>query len=57
MFLLVTLVEGDQKAHFSKATTLKCRVGTTPFPGLHHFTLDMYLILLSAKQGGIKYHF
>ena len=22
-----------------------------------HFTLDMYLILLSVKQGGIKYHF
>ena len=24
--------------------------GTTPFPGLLHFTLDMYLILLSVKQ-------
>ena len=22
-----------------------------------HFTLDTYLILLSVKQGGIKYHF
>ena len=31
--------------------------GTTPFPGLFHFTLDTYLILLSVKQGGIKYHF
>ena len=29
----------------------------TPFPGLFHFTLDTYLILLSVKQGGIKYHF
>ena len=28
-----------------------------PFPGLLHFTLDMYLILLSVKQGSIKYHF
>ena len=28
-----------------------------PFPGLLHFTLDTYLILLSVKQGGIKYHF
>ena len=29
----------------------------TPFPGLLHFTLDPYLIILSVKQGGIKYHF
>ena len=29
----------------------------TPLPGLLHFTLDTYLILLSVKQGGIKYHF
>ena len=29
----------------------------TPFPGLLHFTLDTYLILLSVKQGGNKYHF
>ena len=29
----------------------------TPFPGLLHFTLDTYLILLRVKQGGIKYHF
>ena len=27
------------------------------FPGLLHFTLDPYLIVLSAKQSGIKYHF
>ena len=31
--------------------------GATPFPGFLHFTLDPYLIVLSAKQGGIKYHF
>ena len=29
----------------------------TPFPGLLHFTLDHYLIVLRAKQGRIKYHF
>ena len=29
----------------------------TPFPGLIHFTLDPYLIMLSVKQGDIKYHF
>ena len=31
--------------------------GAPPFPGMLPFTLDMYLILLSVKQGGIKYHF
>ena len=31
--------------------------GATPFPWLFHFTLDPYFILLSTKQGGIKYHF
>ena len=31
--------------------------GATPFPGLLHFTLNPYLIMLSVKQGGIKYHF
>ena len=28
-----------------------------PLPGLLHFTLDPYLIMLRVKQGGIKYHF
>ena len=36
---------------------LKKSLLNTPFPGLLHFTLDTYLILLSVKQGGIKYHF
>ena len=31
--------------------------GATLFHGLLHFTLDLYLIMLSVKQGGIKYHF
>ena len=31
--------------------------GATPFPVLFHFTLDPYLIILSATQDGIKYHF
>ena len=30
---------------------------TTPFPRLLHLTLDTYLIMLSVKYGGIKYHF
>ena len=38
---LVTLVKGDPKAPFS--------IATTPFPGLLHFTLDPYHIMLSAK--------
>ena len=54
---LVTRVEGDPKALFSIATTLRCREGTTPFPWLLKFTLDPYLIMLSVKQGGIKYYF
>ena len=29
----------------------------TPFPGLLHFTLDSYFIMLSVKQGGIQFHF
>ena len=55
--MLATVVEVDPKAPFSIATTPRCREGATPFPGLLHFTLDTYLILLSVKQGGIKYHF
>ena len=54
---LATLVEGDPKALFSIATTPRCWGGATPFPGLLYFNLGPYLIMLSAKQGGIKYHF
>ena len=31
--------------------------GATPLPGLLHFTLDPYLIMLSVKQGDINYPF
>ena len=51
---LATVVEGDQKASFSIATTRGVGEGTTPFPGLHHFTLDTYLILQGVQQGGNK---
>ena len=44
---LATVVEGDQKAPFSIATTRRCREGAIPFPGLLLFTLDKHLILLS----------
>ena len=54
---LATIVEGHPKSPFSIATTPKCRGGRYSFPRLLHFTLDPYLIMLSVKQGGIKYHF
>ena len=54
---LATVVRGDSKAPFSKATTPRCREGATPSFGLLHFTLDAYLTRMSVKQGGIKYHF
>ena len=31
--------------------------GLTPFPGLVHFSLDPYLIVLSVKESGFKHHF
>ena len=54
---LTTVVEGDPNAPFSIATTPKHKGGRYSFPGLLHFTLDTYLILLSVKQGSINYHF
>ena len=54
---LSAIVEGNPKAPLSIATTPRCRRGATPYPGLLHFTLDPYLMVLSAKQGGIKYPF
>ena len=54
---LATIVEGNPKAPFSIATTPMCRGGRYSFPGLLYFILDPYLIMLSVKQGGIKYHF
>ena len=52
---LATLVEDDPKAPFSIATTK--REAITPFLRLLPFTLDPYLIMLSVKLSGIKYHF
>ena len=48
------LVEGNQKVSFLIATTLQCRWERYSFPWI---TLDTYLVLLSIKEGGIKYHF
>ena len=54
---LVTLVEGDPKAHFSKLLHWGVGEGATSSPELLHFTLDSYLVMLSVKQGGIKNYF
>ena len=54
---LATVIEGDRKAPFSIATTSRCREGRCTFPRIAPLYLDTYLILLSVKQGGIKYHF
>ena len=48
----MTIVKGDVKLLHQGV-----RKSTTPFSGLLHFTLDLYIIMLSVKQGGIKYHF
>ena len=42
---------------FSIATTPRCRGSATSSPRWLQCILDPYLIMLSAKQGGIKYHF
>ena len=39
---------GDPKVPFSTATRPRVGEGTTPFPGLLNFTLDMYPIMLSV---------
>ena len=54
---LAPVVEGDSKCPFSIATTPRCRGRRFSFPGLLHFTFDTYIIMLSVKQGSIKYHF
>ena len=55
--VLVSVVEGDLKVSFSIATTLRCRGGCYSFPWIAPLTLDLYLIMLSVKQWGIRYHF
>ena len=54
---LVTFVEGDPLTPFSIAVAPRRRGGWYSIYWIAHFTLDPYLIILSVKQGGIKYHF
>ena len=50
IYIYIVVVDRDPKAPFFISYD-------TTFPGLLFFTLDMYLIVLSIKRGGIKYHF
>ena len=51
------MVEGDVKAPFSIATTVRCKGGRYSFPWIALRTLDPYFITLCVKQGDIEYHF
>ena len=50
---MATIVAGDQKAHFSIASTPNVGVSVTIFLELLHFTLDTCLILLGVNLGGL----
>ena len=52
---LATVVEGNLKAPFSIATTQKCKGWRYSFPWVA--SLYPYLIILSVKQGSVKYNF
>ena len=52
-----TIFQSNPKAPFSIATTPRCRGRLYSFPSIAPFTLDPYLIMLTVKQRGIKYHF
>ena len=43
------LIRRSPEGSFSIATTPSCKDGASPFPGLLHFTLDSYLIMLIVK--------
>ena len=53
----MTVVEGDPKSPFSIASTQRSRGGHYSFSLVLHFTLAIYLIMLSVKQRGIKRYF
>ena len=49
-------MEGDSKTHFSIAITPRRRGRQHSFPCIAPLNLDPYLIILSVKQGSIKYY-
>ena len=53
----LTVIEGDSKAPFSIATRPWYKGGRYFFLWIGPLTLYTYLIMLSVKQWGIKYHF
>ena len=53
---MTTVVEGDPKTPFLIATTPGCREGWYSIL-LLHFNLDAWLIMLSVRQGGMRYFF
>ena len=46
-----------RRLYFQKLLHEVVGEGATLFPGLLHFTIDPYFMMLSVKQNGIKYHF
>ena len=54
---LATLAERDPKVPFLIATTLKCRGGHYSIPWIPPLYPWSLLLMLSVKQGSIKYHF
>ena len=50
------IVEGDPRAPFSIATTLRCRLGRYSIPWIAPLYPWSLPIVLSAKKGSIKYH-
>ena len=51
------LAKGDLKVSFSISTTPRHKGGCYSLPWIASLTFVQYLIKLSVKQGGIKYHF
>ena len=54
---MATVDAGNTKGLFSIAITQGVKQGTTLFIGLLHYTIDWYLIMMSVKQGRVKYYF
>ena len=48
---------GQPEGSLLIGTISRCRGGCNSFPWITLLTLDPYLIILSVKQGGIRYHF
>ena len=46
-----------RRLSFQRLLPLSLEESTTSLPGLLHFILVPYFIILRVKQGGVKYHF